>query len=318
MRILFAGTPELAILPLESISKSYCVCGVLTAPDGRAGRGRKTSSSPVKKKSLALGIPVFQPEKISADFREKVRELRPDILVVAAFSKIFKKQFLDLFPMGGINLHPSLLPKYRGPSPLQACLLAGDRDFGVTVQRLALRMDAGAILAQQRVSITGTETAADVAAVASRYGSLLLLKVLNQLETGQTYEVPQVEAEATYCKMLQKEDGLIDWEYPAEVIERMVRAYQPWPKAYTIFRGLKLYLLKAGIVPNQDEPRPGVTQAEHKPGLVSSAIRNVGLVVQTGKGNLAIKRLQLQSKKAADWQDFYNGQRDILKYHLGG
>ncbi len=314
MRVLFAATPELGLEPLDRLARTHTVCAVLTAQERPSGRGRITRPSPVKLKALELGLLVLQPEKIDLEFRERVASLSPELLVVVAYGKIFRKSFIELFPRGGVNLHPSLLPKYRGPSPIQACILAGDGEFGVTVQRLAKEVDAGAILAQETMPLAGNETALDLLRKASSIGTRLLERTVAEIETGLVIGIPQKHEEASYCSLVRKEDGRIRWDSEAAVIERMVRAYQPWPRAFTTFKGQNLYLLKAGAGP----PDQQVAKCLSDPGVVTGVSEHFGLTVSTGRGVLYIETLQLQSKKATDWRSFYNGHRDILGYRLGG
>jgi methionyl-tRNA formyltransferase len=267
--------------------------------------------SPVKRKAVELKIPVLQPEKLDRAFRDGVAELDPDILVVVAFGKIFRERFLSLFPLGGINLHPSLLPAYRGPSPIPAAILAGDAETGITVQRLALRMDEGDILAQERVRITADDTTQSLSATISQKGASLLATVLDRLSDGPVAGSPQRESDATYCHLIEKEDGFVNWTEGARKIERMIRAYFPWPRAYTFYRGLRLTLLQATALPDSGA-------AESRPGHVGGMDKTHGILINTGKGILAVRRLQLQSRKPMDWQSFLNGNRAFIGSMLGG
>ncbi len=316
MRILFAGTPGLAVLPLETLTSRYTIVGVLCSPDKPAGRGRKLSPPPVKLKALELGLPVYQPPIINADFRETIRALRPDILVVVAYHKIFRKSFLDLFPEGGLNLHPSLLPRHRGPSPLQAAILSGDHETGVTIQKLALQMDAGDIMAQKRFSLTGKDTIPDLIETAAGLGSEMLISVLERIRSGDYSGIPQDEDKATFCHIIEKKDGEINWNDGAEKIDRMIRAYLLWPKAFTSYKGRLLFLLNGEALPEIDNPDSGKTAAS--PGMVLGTRKKYGILVMTGRGVLFIKKLQIQSKKAMDWHAFLNGNRDFIGSQLGG
>ena len=311
LRILFAGTPEIAVPSLETLHRKHLVLGVLTNPDREAGRGRAVSVSPVKVKALDLGLPLFQPEKLDAAFRETVSSLAPDLLVVVAYGKIFGPKFLALFPKGGVNLHPSLLPKYRGPSPINAALLAGDAETGITVQKLALEMDAGDIVLQEKVPLSGAETAATLSAFAAARGAELLAQALAAIETGSVVFRPQDATGATYCGLLSKESGRIDWTRTAAEIERQVRALEPSPGAWTTFRGVSLRLLKTATFASADDGGEG------SPGKVLGVDKTRGILVQTGKGLLAVTELQLQSKKAMDYRSFANGVRDFVGALLG-
>jgi methionyl-tRNA formyltransferase len=317
MRIFFAGTPEFAVLPLQALANHFTICGVLTNPDRPVGRSRRPLPPPVKIKALEMDLPVIQPEKLDQDLRETVRALNPDILVVAAYSKIFRENFLTLFPNGGINIHPSLLPKYRGPSPVQAAILNGDAEAGVTVQRLALKMDTGDILAQERISMKGNETAPELLDLSFRIGSRLLVDVIWRMQKGSLQPIPQNEEQASYCRLIQKEDGLIDWNEDADRIARMIRAYLPWPRAYTLYGNLDLFLLEGDVLPNGRSM--GVDSGGgSEPGRVVGMDKEYGILIHTGRGILFVKRLQLETKKMMDWRSFLNGVRNFIGSRLGG
>ena len=316
MRILFAGTPALAVPSLMKTAHAHEIVGVLTTPDQPAGRGRGLVCSPVKDAAAKLDLKVLQPEKLDEPFLEIVRSLGPDILVVAAYGKIFRPPFLALFRHGGINVHPSLLPRFRGPSPITAAILEGDSVTGVTIQKVARRFDTGDILSQERFPLKGDETTATLSAALAPVGAELLSGVLGELATGRQPDArAQVESEATYCRTFRKEDGVVSWEKPAAVIERKVRAFDPWPRASTLLAGETLLLLKSHLYPDNlaaDHPRGG-----RLPGEVLAAEKDHGLLVQTGTGILAVERLQLQFKKSLDWRAFLNGHPAIVGTRLG-
>ncbi len=309
LKVLFAGTPEMAVPSLVAVAKQYPVVGVLTSPDQEVGRGRKTVPSPVKQKARELGLLVITPEKLDGTVREQVGSLSPEILVVVAYGKIFGPRFLSLFPRGGINLHPSLLPRYRGPSPIPAAILGGDPATGITIQKLALQMDAGPILLQEVIPLNGTETTASLTELCAERGAELLLRVLEGIETGTVKEIPQDEDQATYCKLITKDDGKIQWSTPAVQIERMVRAYDPWPAAWTLYQGAVLKILKASVF------HP--SKKGEKEGKVIGVDKEKGILVQTGEGILAIHKLQLQARKVLDFASFLNGERDFIGSILG-
>ena len=329
MRVLFAGTPAFVVPCLEAAAEGRHVCGVLTNPDRPSGRGRRTIPPPIKEHARRLGIPSLQPGRLDNEALDRVRSLEPDVLVVAAYSRIFKKSFIDLFPRGGINVHPSLLPRLRGPSPVQAAILAGDGETGVTVQRLALRMDAGDILAQQRIPLTGRETSPELLETAFRLGAGLLRGVLQRMETGPIEGTPQRDEEATYCRLISREEGLIDWRESAVIIDRKIRAYLPWPRAHTLYGGSELYLLYGDVHTGQGAPsRPwhgareaavsgGEPAAREEPGTVIGVDKRCGILIQTGQGILSVERLQLRTRKAMDWRSFVNGMPDFVGSRLG-
>jgi methionyl-tRNA formyltransferase len=314
MRIIFAGTPALAVPSLQAAARGREVAAVLTSPDQPAGRGRSPVPSPAKSAALAMGLRVLAPESLDAAFLEEARGLKADLLVVAAFGKIFRKAFLDLFPMGGVNLHPSLLPRHRGPSPVCAAILAGDAETGVTIQRIAPKFDTGDILAQEVHPLRGDETTGSLTDELAVKGAALLGRVLDDLAAGRVVrELRQREEEATYCRTLSKEDGVIRWEEPAEVIERKVRAFDPWPRAATLCAGQSLLVLKSHVYPGTLPP----SAASGAPGEVLAEDRVHGMLVRTGSGILALERLQPQFKKPMDCRAFLNGRSGIVGTRLG-
>ena len=310
MRVLFAGGSEISVPSLRRVAENHDVVSVMTHPDKRAGRGRKRSVNPVKAEALRLDLPVLEAEKLDADFREQIERLDPEILVVVSYGKIFGPKFLSLFPFGGVNLHPSLLPKYRGPSPIQAAILGGDEVTGITVQRLAPAMDSGAVLEQEEIPLTGRETAGELTERAAEPGARMLLRVLDRIEAGTVRETPQAEEEATYCTLISRADAEIDWTRSAVRIDREVRAYNPWPKAKSTFRGAPLSILEAD--PDTSGGRP-----KEVPGKVTGVDKNSGILVQTGNGTLRVKRLQLGGKKPLDWKSFINGVHGFIGTVLG-
>jgi methionyl-tRNA formyltransferase len=310
LRVLFAGTPEIAVPSLESIAAEHRVVAVLTNPDREAGRGRSTSSAPVKNRAEELGLDVLQPEKLNAAFREIVLDLAPDILVAVAYGKIFGPKFLALFSRGGLNLHPSLLPRYRGPSPINAAILAGDSETGVTIQKLAREMDAGDIILQESFPLTGKETALSLTKTAGLVGARLMRDALRLVEEDNAIFVPQAADGVSYCSLLTKDMGRIDWKKSAVEIERMMRAFTPWPGTYTIFRKQLLRILAAEVL----DETSGVSERPGEAGKVLGVDKRSGILVQTGQGVLAVTELQLQSKKAMNFTAFANGVRGLDGY----
>jgi len=312
MRILFAGSPPFAVPSLDALNLSNTVCGVLTNPDRPAGRRREARPTAVKVRAQELDLPLFQPAALDRDFVKTIAALSPDLLAVVSYGRIFKADFLDLFPLGGLNVHPSLLPRFRGPSPIPAAILAGDAETGVTVQRLALRMDSGDIIAVHRRSLTGAETAPELYEELFSAGAGLLAESVDRIADGTARFLPQKEEDASYSRMLRKTDGLIDWELGARELDRMLRAYKPWPGCYTTFRGQQLELLAGGVYPEAME-----TGAAEK-GRVLGIDKNYGILINTGNGVLYVSELRLQARKALSWRHFLNGQGDFPGSRLGG
>ena len=311
MRIIFAGSPEIAVPSLELISSSFDVVGVITNPDKITGRGRKIKYNAVKVKALELNLNIIQTHSLNAEVRSAIESLNPDILVVFAYGKIFGPKFLSIFPLGGVNVHPSILPLYRGSSPILSAILNGDKSTGISIQRINLEMDTGAILAQQIVELDGTESTESLSTLVSFEGGKLLLKTLNNIVENNVVEKNQDENSATYCTKLVKEDGLIDWTDSAVLIDRKIRAYIPWPRAYTQFKNKNLMLLKGSVF-------PGETDLSGSPGTVLGFDKSDGILIQTGNGIIAVNFLQLESKKANDWKSFINGTQDFAGCVLGG
>ena len=309
MRIVFAGTPEIAVPSLTAVAAAHTVVAVLTNPDKVAGRGKTPAAPPVKEEALRLNLRVLQPEKLDAAFREEINSLTPELLVVFAYGRIFGPRFLACFPRGGINLHPSLLPRHRGPSPLSAAILAGDAQTGLSVQSLALRMDAGDIILQESFPLAGNETTGSLSQIAAEKGAALLVKALGLIAEGKENRVPQDEAAASYCGLVDRGQAKIDWNADAGRIERMVRAFDPWPGAWTLFGESSLRIMAAEALPPSAKPEI--------PGTVLGVDTQRGILVQTGEGLLALKRLQLQAKKAMDFVSFMNGVRGFTGSVLG-
>lgn len=332
MRVLFAGTPEIAVPGLSLLAEEHTVVGVLTNPDRGSGRGRKVRPAPVKARALELGLTVIQPDRLDGEARKAVSALEPELLVTAAYGKIFGPRFLGLFPRGGINMHPSLLPRHRGPTPIPAAILAGDDKTGISVQELALEMDAGDILLQEDRPLYGNETAGELTAWAAETGGRMLREAVDLIEVGRAVRRPQEHEAATYCSFLSKEESWIDWSASAGEIDRRIRAYNPWPLARTIYDGEPLIIHEARPVPpgggdvtGEDPAAP--LRREYaagpgrgnppEPGRVFGVDKDFGILVQTGGGALGITRLQAPARKPMTWDAFLNGNPEVLSALLG-
>jgi methionyl-tRNA formyltransferase len=287
--------------------------GVLTnadTPKGRRGTPEPTAVGEAAAAALSEAlrergkpaITVLKPEKLGAEAREAVAALKPDLLVSFAYGSIFGPKFLDLFPLGGINVHPSLLPKYRGPTPIQAAILNRDVETGISIQRIALQMDAGDILAQERFPLTGRETTASLSGIVARKSAAMLVSLIQELAGGGVAGTPQNQAEAVYCRLLTKEDGRIDWSAGVLEIDARIRAFTPWPLSLTRHGEVDLYIL---------EGRPWEGEAVgtivNPPGTVLGIDKDRGILIQTGNGIFAAERLQYRTRKALDWRSFLNG-----------
>ena len=318
MRILFAGSPGIAVPSLVRLAAEHEMVGVLTNPD--APRGRSKRPEPTEVAVAAAGLPaagpsapppILKPERLDAVVRAAIEALRPDLLVAVAYGKIFGPKFLALFPLGGLNVHPSLLPRHRGCAPIPAAILNRDPETGVCVQRLAPEMDAGDILAVERLSLDFTETTESLTLLAAERGAVLLSSVVAALEAGTAVAVPQAADGATYCGMLRKEDGRLDWTRSAPELDARIRAFHPWPGASTTHGSSILNVLEA-------RPYAGTAAFPSAgPGFVAGIDKAAGILVQTGDGLLALRRLQYETKKPLDWRSFLNGARDFIGSTLG-
>jgi len=311
MKILFAGTPDIAVPSLRLLAQQKQVAGVLTNPDRPGKRGKTLLPSPVKEEALKHALAVLQPRTLDSEIIEEVKELKADLLVSFAYGKIFKKEFLELFPLGGINVHPSALPLYRGASPLNAAIADGREKTAITIQKMALKMDSGDIYLQESLDIDARETTGSLSEKVSSLAAPLLLQVVEGLEKGSLVARPQIEKDASYCSLINKDDGLIDWTCSAVDIDRRIRAFSPWPGAFTTWEGQTLFIREA-------RPYEGTTfHAEGTPGQVLGVDKGHGILIETKEGLLAVSRLQLQSRKNLDYLSFMNGNRGFVNSQLG-
>jgi methionyl-tRNA formyltransferase len=305
-RVIFMGTPEFAVPSLAMlVEEGYDLVAVVTQPDRPAGRGRELTSSPVKRYALAHNLPVLQPETLRPpEAVAQLASLQPDLIVVAAFGMLLRPNVLAIPPKGCINVHASLLPRHRGASPITAAILAGDPVTGVTIMLMDEGMDTGPILAQATMEIRPDDTAGTLGERLARQGADLLAATLPMWLAGGLYPQPQPAEGATVCRPLHKEQGQIDWTRSAMEIERMVRAYQPWPGAFTFWRGQRLKILRAHVVEGTADPGTVIRWDE-------------GAAVGTGQGLLALDEVQLAGRRAMSIAEFLRGQQAILGARLG-
>lgn len=299
IRIVFLGTPDFAVPSLQQLAENFSVVGVVTQPDRPAGRGQEHLAPPVKKTAQNLGLEIFQPEDINAESSlEVLQDWDPDIICVAAFGQILKPVILDLPRAGCLNVHASLLPRWRGASPINAAILAGDARTGITIMKMGPGLDDGPILAQQAVEIGPQDTAGSLFDRLARLGGELLVDTIPAYLREEINPAPQIEAEATYAKLLEKKSGRLDFTRDAGELARKVRAFSPWPGTYTTWQGNRLLVHQASAA-NVTSPGPGVLfQYEGQP------------AVGTGKGILILEELQLAGRKKLSGRDFLNGTPD--------
>lgn len=300
MRVVFFGTPAIAVPTLQAVEALHDVTAAVCQPDKPQGRSSRLVPPPVKEAAIKLELPVHQPTKLNdGAFEAWLRDQQPDVCVIAAYGRLLKQPLLDIPPHGWINLHPSLLPKYRGPSPIRSAILNGDTETGVSIMRLVLEMDAGDILMQEKVAIGENENAVELADRLGKLGADLMLKSLRLLEEGQAVFTPQDHARAVECRMFEKADGRIRWEAAAREIHNLVRAAQPWPIAHCHFGG-EVYRIH--------ETRLAEGDVDAGPGTIEEVLQD-RIIVATGNGRLAITELQAPGKRAMAAGDFLRGHK---------
>lgn len=306
LRTIFMGTPEFGVKSLRALKNDpvFDIIAIITQPDKRIGRKQVLTKTVIKQEAEKYDIPVLQPEKIK-EIKEKIEELNPDIMVVIAYGQIIPENILNIPTHGSINIHASLLPKYRGSACLQAPILNGDKETGITIMRMDKGMDTGPIIFQSNIDLDQTETVLDIHDRLAELGSRILPETLKKYVKGELTAQPQNNEEATYVKIMEKEDGKIDWNDTAENIERKVRALNPWPGTYCLTENnvlLKILEVEHEIIQiNKDRFRIGE--------LIDIEGR---LVVKTKKGSLVINKLQLEGKKAISSSEFIKGSKKLV------
>ena len=306
MRILFMGTSDFAVAPLETLNRNnFQVVAVYTQPDRPAGRGRFLSSSSVKATALRLKLPVVQPTSLKdAEVVAQLVDFHPDVIVVAAYGQILPQSVLDIPKYGCVNLHPSLLPRFRGASPVASAILTGNELTGVSIMLMDRGMDTGPVLDSKQIPISPQDTTGSLTAELSLIAAQLLPEVLTRWVDGEIIPQPQNDAEATYSTPITKKQGEIDWCLSAVEIWRQVRAYQPWPRCYTWWQGRRLEMIEA--VPLPGKPTKAAGQ------VVPLKRKEVAFGVNTGSGVLGIIKVQLEGKRAMAADEFLRGQRQFI------
>jgi methionyl-tRNA formyltransferase len=309
MRLVFMGTPDSVVPVLEAVvqAQDVQVVGVYTPPDRPRGRGRSPEMPPVKTYALNQGLAVFQPSTLrSARVQEELTALQPDVIIVAAYGRFLPVPVLDAPPQGCLNLHPSLLPKYRGPSPVVTAILEGEKVTGVTLMKLDEGMDTGPIIAQREHPVSPQDTTGTLTAALFRLGASLLLENLSPWVTGQITPQSQDDAQATVTRKLERADGQAHWELSAMALERRCRAYTPWPGLFTHWQGQVLKLLDVEAV-------PGPTTPGGEPGLVVPlSLEETPVGIVTADGMLGLKRVQLEGRRANSAGEFLRGYPQFI------
>jgi len=293
------GTPSFAVPILRAIHKSnHELIGVVTQPDRLKGRGRKLGISPVKELATGLRPIVMQPQTTKDEaFIGEVKRMSPDLIVVAAYGRMLTRDLLDIPPLGCINVHASLLPKYRGAAPIQWAIVKGERKTGITIMKMDEGMDTGDILLAQEVEIGDEDTAQSLHDRLAQVGASLIIKAMDQLDKGTLRPIPQDHSEASYAPPLKKEDALIDWSQDGREIFNRIRGFNPWPGAFTYLKGLRLKVFSGEIINEEVREAPGK--------VVQSG--SEGVNVTTGKGSLLIKEVQLEGRKRMPIHEFLVG-----------
>ena len=317
--MVFLGSPAFALPSLAALlATGQEVVAVVTQPDRPAGRGRQPSPPPVKTFAARAGLTVLQPEKVSApESVEQLGVLTPDVLVIAAYGQILRQAVLEVPKRGSLNVHASLLPRYRGASPIAAAILAGDEITGVTIMEVVRALDAGPMVTRVEEPILPEDTTGSLETRLAEAGGRLLTQTLEPWARGERKPQPQDEALATYAPMLKREDARIDWTRPAVEIWRQVRAYNPWPVAFTEWKGQELRVLEAWPITGSGDAEAGTVVGERDLPQEASAGAKAP-AVETGEGLVALLRLQLPGRKSVIGAEFLRGQRDFVGSRLGG
>jgi methionyl-tRNA formyltransferase len=299
MRVVFLGTPEFAVPSLDAlVASGHSVLAAFTQPDRPKGRGQQLAESPVKQAALRLGIPVFQPERIRRpESFEQLRSFQADLMVVVGYGQIIPQSIIDLPRSGILNVHASLLPKYRGAAPIQWAIANGETTTGVTIMQIDAGLDTGDMLAKATAEIGGEETAPELSLRLAALGAQLLVRTVKDIKNGAAQREKQNDSEATLAPILKKEDGRVDWTAPAREIDNRRRAFTPWPGAYTTFRSQSLSLIRT-------EPSKVKSLS---PGAVM--IEGRKLLVGTGDGTLIVSEVQPGGKKRMSSEAFINGYK---------
>ncbi|MBS6723330.1 MAG: methionyl-tRNA formyltransferase [Clostridiales bacterium] len=308
MRIVFMGTPEFSVPTLEALIAHHDVIAVVTQPDKPKGRGKAMAFPPVKETALAHDIPVYQPVKVREEgFVKMLRDMAPDAIVVVAFGQILPESILNIPKYGCINVHASLLPKYRGAAPMQWAIINGEKETGITTMYMAKGLDTGDMIDKTVIPVEAKETGETLHDKLSAAGGPLILKTLADLEAGTARRIPQDDKDSSYAGMLTRELGEIDWTKSATAIERLIRGLNSWPSAYTHMHGKTLKIWDADVTPDTEaagEDAAGLPV----PGTVTRVTKD-SIYVQTGDGQLKLNEVQLQGKKRMPVQAFLLGNK---------
>lgn len=316
LKVIFAGSPDVASKTLDVLFQNqsafgFKITGVISNPPSAKGRHKELIPTPVASYAIQNQIPVFTPEHLDSVAREQISPLNADLLISFAYGHIFGPKFLALFPMGGINLHPSLLPKYRGCTPVPAAILNRDSQTAVTIQKLVLKMDEGDILEQQKIDLNGTETGGSLLEKTALIGAELILKVLKStINDGKLPKGVSQTGNSSYTNIITKDNARINWNDDVEKIEAMVRAYYPEPGCWTLENGLQLKILHASFIPFTEDKVSSYKDKQN--GTVVDFCKSEGIYIKANNGILCVQTLQRQGKKDMNYKDFMNGAHNFV------
>jgi len=325
IKIVFAGSPLIAVPSLAALADlssagiaGFLLSALITKPDSAKGRNKTPlptetaiACGELSEKLREKGLPpvkIFKPALFDAAFAGEIEQLKPDLLVSFAYGRIFPAKFLAVFPLGGINIHPSLLPRYRGATPIPQAILNRDKKTGITIQYLDAKTDCGDIILQEEIGLDFSETTESLSGTVADKSPPLLIKALRLIKDGAVLRRKQDESLASYCALIKKSDGIIDWNRSAEEIDAEIRAFYPCPLSRTAHNGRELFIIKGKICPAGRDPGP----AEAVPGTALAADRENGILIQTGRGIYCAEVLQYKTKKALGYKDFLNGTRGFI------
>ncbi len=319
MRIVFMGTPDFAVPSLQALCASgHEIAGVVTQPDRPKGRGHKLTPSPVKVAALEAGLNVYQPERVkSAEFIETLRQLSPQLIAVVAFGQILSREILELPDYGCINVHASLLPKYRGPAPIHWAVINGEPETGVTIMQMDEGLDTGDIILTAKVPILPEDTTGTVHDKLAELGAQLLVKAIEEISAGRAEKVPQDHRLATYAPLLTKQVGEIDWTKSALEISNLVRGLNPWPGAYTLLGDRILKIWRARPCTAESITAPVADLAGKQPGEILGRVPGAGFAVAAADSCLVVMEVQLQGSRRMGAEDFMHGHCIEKGFRLG-
>jgi methionyl-tRNA formyltransferase len=310
VRLVFFGTPEIAVPSLDALHQRHEIAAVVCQPDKPRGRGRKLAAPPTKVWAEEREVPVHQPSKLNdGTFEAWLKSMQPDLCAVAAFGRMIKEPLLNVPPKGYLNMHPSMLPRYRGPSPIQSAILNGDETSGVTIMKVTLEMDAGDILLQQEEHVLPEDTSATLGARLAALGGELLARGVDLVEADTADFTPQDPDQVVYCRKFEKQDGMIRWDRPSREIHNVIRAAIPWPVAFTLLKGETYRIHKSEVVEGAEKGG--------SPGMVIEVERD-RILVHTGDGVLALLEMQAPGKRALPVRQFLLGRPIEAGDQFGG